>query len=52
MFRESGILETLDNIRENIVTSYLYGDPAYPISSIIQTPYKGAKLTEVEQDPT
>jgi hypothetical protein len=50
MLQESGLFERLDNIRENIENSYVYGDPAYQISAVVQTPYKGAPMTELEQE--
>jgi hypothetical protein len=47
MLRENGLLSRLERIRNMMGSSYIYGDPAYPISDVIKAPYKGACLSEV-----
>jgi nuclease HARBI1 len=50
MLRESGLLPRLEGIRNMMGSAYIYGDPAYPISDVIQAPYKGACLSEVQKE--
>lgn len=46
MLDASGLLEAL---RERFPTFGLYGDPAYPLSSVLFRPFRGAVLSQVEE---
>jgi nuclease HARBI1 len=50
MLRESGLLGRLEKIRVNFSRAYIYGDPAYPVSSVLQTPFKGSHIREYQKD--
>jgi nuclease HARBI1 len=50
MLRESGLLERLEKIRVSFGTAYIYGDPAYPVSSVLQTPFKGSHISEYQKE--
>ena len=51
MLRESGILPQLQNLpHRNNIPFALYGDPAYPLRPQLLCPFRGARITEVQQD--
>lgn len=51
MLRESGILQALGNLPHfNNVPYALYGDPAYPLRPQLLCPFRGARLTQQQQD--
>jgi nuclease HARBI1 len=50
MLRESGLLGRLENIRTALGDATIYGDPAYPISPVLQVPFKGACVSESQQE--
>jgi DDE superfamily endonuclease len=50
MLRESGLLNRLEEIQAEMGPAYVYGDPANPVSAILQTPFKGSSLTEKQKE--
>jgi nuclease HARBI1 len=50
MLRESELLQRLEHISGTIGNAYIYGDPAYPISPLLQVPYKESSLSEEESE--
>ena len=53
MLAASGFLHKLQRFSNSPVTGLplcVYGDPAYPIRAHLQRPYKGAVLTQAQQD--
>ena len=53
LLRRSGLLNVLDNARlvdNNGLPFALYGDPAYPVRNYLLSPFKGANLTQDQQN--
>jgi hypothetical protein len=48
--RESGILNRLAALNEKLDGAYIYGDSAYPLSHLIQVPFKSSAITEEEEE--
>jgi nuclease HARBI1 len=46
MLRESGLLDRLQKICDRDGPAYIYGDPAYPVSHVLQCPFKGSHLSD------
>jgi nuclease HARBI1 len=50
MLRESGLLSRLEEIQAEMGPAYVYGDPAYPVSAVLQAHFKGSSLTEQQNE--
>jgi nuclease HARBI1 len=50
MLREKCLLSRLENIRTALGDATIYGDQAYPISSVLLVPFKGACISEFQQE--
>lgn len=51
IFHESLIAQQLqEKVDENGVPFHVYGDSAYPLLDIVMTPYRGANITEEQQE--
>jgi nuclease HARBI1 len=50
MLRESGLLARLEIVRLSLNPAYIYGYPAYPVIPVLQAPFKGSHLSDIQKE--